>query len=281
MLLAPRYEGAPVFAIEGPADDQHEPLVRQRRRMEATLTLLTEQQWKSPSRCDEWSVQDVVAHLIGTNRFWSASIKAGLAGSPTRLLAAFDPAATPSLMVEPMRSMTAEETLEQFVDSNRSMFDAVESLNDAGWSTLAESPAGHVPIRVLAHHALWDAWIHERDIVLPLELPVAEEPDEVVSCLRYVAAIAPALALSFEPDRTGSLVIDATEPDVRIVVEAASTVVVRGGEVPAGAICLRGRAVDLIDMLSIRAAFDQPVAEESRWLVTGLATVFDSSVDRA
>jgi uncharacterized protein (TIGR03083 family) len=285
MLLSPRYDGAPVIAMTGPNDDQRDTVIRQRRRMERALTALTDEQWASASRCDGWTCQDVVAHLIGTNRFWAGSINAGLAGEPTRFLAAFDPAATPTQMVEPMRSMTPGEVLAQFVDTNRGIFDAIESLDDEGWSTLAEAPPGHVPIRLVAHHALWDSWVHERDVLLALGITPAEEPDEVISCLRYVAALAPALVIpagsanenSSDLTRTGSIVIDVIEPDAHIVIEVGETVAVHDGAAPAGACRLSGRAVDLVEILSIRAPFDQPVPDEGRWLLSGLAEVFDAA----
>jgi uncharacterized protein (TIGR03083 family) len=281
MQLSPRYDGPPVFAFEGPPDDQREPLLRQRRRLQEALASLTAEQWKHPSRCGEWTVQDVVAHLIGANSFWSMSILAGLAGSPTRVLAAFDPAATPALMVAPMRTMSPAETLHQFVETNQSLFDAVESLDDEGWSALAESPAGHVPVRLAANHAMWDGWVHERDILLPLGIVPAEEPDEIVSCLRYVAAVAPVLAFASDPTRRGALEIDATDPDAHVVVEVDTTVSVRSGPAPAGALRLAGRAVDLVESLSIRAPLRQTVPEGSRWLLDGLATVFDTDVQPA
>jgi uncharacterized protein (TIGR03083 family) len=279
MRLTPRYDGPPVFDVEGSAVDQREPMLRQRRRLQDTLATLSAEQWKHPSRCRDWSVQDVVAHLIGTNSFWAMSIASGLAGAPTRVLAAFDPAATPGLMVAPMRSMSPAETLEQFIETNESLLAAVESLDEGGWLTLAESPAGHVPIRLLASHALWDGWVHERDILLPLGMSPAEEPDEIVACLRYVAAVAPALAQMSDPALRGSLEIDATEPDVHVVVEVGTTVAVRSGPAPNDAVRLAGRAVGLVETLSIRAPLDQAVPEEGRWLVEGLATVFDTRVD--
>jgi uncharacterized protein (TIGR03083 family) len=280
MQISPRYDGPPVFAIEGAVDDQREPLLRQRRRLQDALASLTAEQWRAPSRCAGWSVQDVVAHLVGTNSFWAMSIRAGLAGSPSRVLAVgFDPATTPDLMVAPMRALSPAETLEQFVETNLSLFEAVEALDDTGWSTVAESPAGHVPIRLVAHHALWDAWVHERDILLPLGLVPAEEPDEIVSSLRYVAAVAPVLAFSSDPTRRGALVIDATEPDVQLVIEVDTTVVERHGPALADAIRISGRAVDLVDMLSIRAPFDLAVPEDNRWLLDGLETVFDTRIE--
>src|ERR1700681_205396 len=118
MKLAPRYDGPGIMSIDGRADDPLAPVVRQRRRMEATVSGLSGDDWRTESRCDGWSVQDVIAHIISVNAFWTASIAAGLVGNPTRVLAAFDPAKTPPLMVEPMRALTPAEVLDQFVSTN-------------------------------------------------------------------------------------------------------------------------------------------------------------------
>ncbi|MGH9134102.1 MAG: hypothetical protein ACRDZZ_09210, partial [Ilumatobacteraceae bacterium] len=72
----------------------------------------------------------------------------------------------------------------------------------------------------------WDAWIHERDIVLPLGRTPVEEVDEITACLTYGAS-------------------------------------------------LRGPAVELVEALAFRVPLPCPVAEEHKWLLNGLATVFD------
>ena len=56
-------------------------------------------------------------------------------------------------------------------------------------------------------------------------------------------------------------------------------VTVHGGTAPGGAVVLQGRGADLVDMLSIRAPFTQAVSAEQRWLVGGLAEVFDTTLD--
>jgi uncharacterized damage-inducible protein DinB len=86
MLLSPRYDGPPILSIGGPPEVQHAAVVRQRRRLEATLADLSDDDWRSPSRCEGWTVQDVVAHLVGVNAFWQSSVLAGLAGTPTPCL---------------------------------------------------------------------------------------------------------------------------------------------------------------------------------------------------
>jgi uncharacterized protein (TIGR03083 family) len=276
--ITPRYDSDPIITMEGELDDQRVPFLRQRRRLETALADLTDAQWRHPSRCAGWTVHDVIAHLISTNHFWTASITAGLAGAPTRLLATFDPVATPALLVEPMRALSPRELLGQLVDSQRAVCEAVESLDETGWGTPAESPAGHLPIRLVVAHGLWDCWVHERDVLIPLGIEPDEEADEVLSCLRYVAALAPSFTLSVGEHRTGALVIDVTDPDERVVVEVDGHVVgVRsGGDAPDGAAHLRGDAVAMVEVLSIRVPFEQQLAPEHRWLVGGLAEVFDT-----
>jgi len=154
--------------MDGAADDQLVPVSRQRRRLENTLSQLSEADWTSPSRCAGWSVQDVVAHLADVNQFWATSIRAGLAGTPTRLLANFDPVAVPALMVDQTRGLTTAQVLEQFVTSNASLLGILESVDEDDWAATAEAPPGHLPIRLVASHAVWDCWVHERDIAVPL-----------------------------------------------------------------------------------------------------------------
>ena len=280
MLIQPRYDGPPVIVLDGAIDDQRDTLIRQRRRMVDELASRTDEEWRTPSRCEGWTAKDVVAHLGTTNDFWRLSIEAGLAGAPSRLLVGFDPKLTPAALVEAVRALSPAETFERFATSTSSLCDAVDALDVTGWATIAEAPPGHVPIRVMAHHAVWDAWVHERDILLPLAAAPAEEADEIISCLRYAAALGPSFAALSDADRRGVLAIDVSDPDAHVVVEqAGGAVAVRAGEAPSGAAVLRGRAVDVLEMLSIRVPFDQAIPDDARWMVQGLADVSESTAE--
>jgi uncharacterized protein (TIGR03083 family) len=276
MMLAPRYDGPTILSIDGSPSDQLLPLTRQRRRMQAMLAELTDQEWVSQSRCADWTVRDVVAHVAGVNAFWHMSIVAGLAGTPTRVLRGFDPATTPSLMVDQTSSLKHRDVLDDFVATNEALLGVVADLSDDGWSTLAESPAGHVSVRLLAQHALWDSWIHERDVAIPLGLRTAHEPDELRSCLQYAAAVSPVLGLGTGGACTGSFAVEATEPSIRFVLEVGESVEVRDVPAVADAPCLRGEAISLIEGLSLRGPM--PTSTPSEWsqLLGGLATAFDA-----
>jgi uncharacterized protein (TIGR03083 family) len=275
--LTPSYGRRAPLTIDGEAGDQAVPVTRQRRRLEAMLAGLDEPQWNSASRCGGWSVQDVVAHLAGVNAFWEASVRAGLAGSPTQVLAQFDPVAHPPQLIEPLRGLAPADVLEQFARSNAVLLDALASLRDGDWEVLAESPVGHVSMRLLAHHALWDCWVHERDIAIPLGLAAVVEPDEVTSCLRYAAALGPVLALSWPEDRRveGAFGVTATAPGCAMTITIGSEVRVFRGAPPATAPCLRGDAAALVEALSVRAELPGDTPPEWHALVGSLATVFD------
>jgi len=274
MRVTPRYDGPALLEIAGPLDDQLVPLTRQRRRFETMLAGLTDDEWRTTTRCEGWTVQDVAAHLVGVNAFWQMSIMAGLAGEPTRVLTNFDPASTPTLLIEPMRALPPGEVLAQLVASHDSLLGVISGLDDAGWAMPAESPAGHVPVRLLAFHALWDCWIHERDVALPLGRTPAVETDEVASSLRYAAAISPGFLISSGGGCRGRFAVDAHEPATQFWLEVNDSVRVYDGIAVDDASCLRGDAVALTEALSVRAPLPADAPAEWHALLGGLAAAF-------
>ncbi len=150
----------------------------------------------------------------------------------------------------------------------------MSSLGDDDWTELAEAPPGHLSISAVAHHALWDSWVHERDILLPLGILPDEEADEVAASLLYAASLSPAFAIRNGTVRGGTLAVTVTEPTVSLVVEISDRVAVRHGSAEAD-LRLSGGAVELLEALSIRAPLTQSIPEQSSWMLSGLAEVFD------
>ena len=273
MQQTPRYGADPVIVLDGSPADVLEPVARQRRRLAAVVASFTDEQWARPSRCAGWSNRDVIAHLDTTNGFWVFSIASGLRGEPSRLLLGFDPAATPAQLVAASDGVPTGQVLEQFLASTDALLDVLTSLDDAGWSTLAETPAGHLSVSAVAHHALWDSWVHERDILLPLGEAPDEEADEIAASIRYVAALSPAMVLNRGAAQRGAFAIHVTDPDLQVVVDVGDEVLVRSGEADVE-LTLTGDAVALLEALSVRAPLDQPVPPAASWMVSGLAEAF-------
>lgn len=277
MQISPRYEGEPIVTVDVAPPVIVEPFLRQRRRLLDTLAALDDDQWHAPSRCDGWSAQDVVTHLVSTDDYWSASLAGGLAGEPTRYLQGFDPKASPAALVEAAGSVAPAETHASFADATSKLCDAVEALDDHGLTVLAEAPPGHIAVHAVLHHALWDCWVHERDITVPLGLDTTEEDDEVLACLRYAVALSPAFALANGHGGRGVLGAEVTDPEATVYAEIDGSVVVRAGAVPEGAAVLRGRAVDVLEHLSVRSPLVHDLDPADEWMLGGLSEVFETA----
>lgn len=113
------------------------------------------------------------------------------------------------------------------------------------------------------------------DIALPLGFRPAEEPDEILACLQYAAALGPTLLATSGSTRRGALVVEGTDPDSCVVVEVGKTVVVADGGAPSDAVRLAGPSIALVEALSCRSPLPDDIAEDDRWLRNGLATAFD------
>lgn len=277
MKLTPRYDG-PCIVLDTDTDELRTATLRQRRRAVESFGSLTDEQWRTQSRCADWSARDVVAHLVDADRFWDVSLRAGLAGEPTRMLDGFDPARTPAELASAFADVPGAAVLEQYAEVVESLCGVIESLDDAGWEALTEAPPGHLPASAMVHHALWDSWVHERDVLVPIGVDVPVERDEVLAALSYVVALGPAFAAA--AGGSGSIGVEVVDLDVAVTVEMDGVARVSRSKDRAvsDGTGLRGRALDLVEVLSIRAPADSVELGEVGWIVDGLAAVFDQPV---
>lgn len=277
MKLSPRYGFAPLISLDGDPVAVGEALVRQQQRFVETLTTFDDDAWTRSSRCDGWSARDVIVHLESATGFWVLSLASGMAGEPSRLLADFDPVATPAQMTA-ASDLDGPDALERFAATSTALASALEDLDTADWHRLVEAPPGHVTVGAMVHHALWDSWVHERDVLLPLGRQVVEDPDEISASLRYVAALSPALAVTAGEARAATLSVEVADPDSVFCVTVGDDVEVTDGRA-AGDVdaTLAGPAVELLEALSRRAPLDAALPTEAAWLVDGLGAAFDQS----
>ncbi len=273
MQLTPRYGTDPVLALDGTPAAVAAPAIRQRQRLAVTLASLTDEQWAHPSRCEGWTTRDVIVHLDSTNTFWFHCISSGVRGEPTRFLTTFDPVASPAQTVAADATSPAD-VLARFQASTEALVSLWASLDERAWSALAEAPPGHISVSAVTHHALWDSWVHERDVLLPLGIAPAGEADEIQACLRYAAGLGPALARTRGLDCRGVLAVMATRPETAVVVDIGERVRVRSGSGDADLV-LTGGAVELVESLSIRRPLDTAIPIEHLWMLSGLSATFD------
>ena len=182
-------------------------------------------------------------------------------------------------MVEDAGPVEPGDTLAAFSASNEALLDLVESLGEDDLRLTAESPAGHVPIEHVLDHALWDSWVHERDVLLPLGQAPAESPDEVRTSLRYAAALGPGFGVMYGAAPVDPTVVEATDIGERFVVTVEDGQVrLHRGAAPEGAGEITGAGAELVELLSFRntsGAVPPAVAA----LLEGLGQVFDQTVE--
>jgi uncharacterized protein (TIGR03083 family) len=276
MQLAPVYGDLALIDLDGPPGAIAAPAIAQRRRFVAELEALDADAWSVPSRCEGWTAREVVSHLDSTNAFWTFSLRAGLAGRPSRFLTTFDPVASPAQLAE-ADDRSPAGVLDGFAASTEAFCSLLTEIDEDGWSALVEAPPGHLTASALAHHALWDAWVHERDVLLPLGIEPPVVADEVIASLRYGPALGPALARGRGEDRHGRIAVRATDPELACTIDVGEQIAVRAGADPDAEVTLDGPAVDLLEALSMRTPLLAPVPDEHAWLLDGLATTFDAT----
>jgi uncharacterized protein (TIGR03083 family) len=274
--ISPRYDGKPIIDVDAVVDNPSTVVIRQRDRFADALRKLTSAEWQAQSRCSEWTVQDVIAHLVGVNRYWNFALSAGARDEPTRVLADFDPVAVPAAMVDAARGTPPSETLDGFIESNAQLAATISTFSSEDWSKAGEAPPGHIALRAVAAHALWDSWTHERDVLIPLGRKQVIEDDELVTSLAYVVAINPALRVSAGTAASATVNVIGHDPELKLTAAVGGEVVVRPGLADGATVTLEGDTVALIEALTCREPPPE-VAAEHRWLITGLAEAFDGA----
>ncbi len=226
-----------VLALDG-LPGPVEPFRRHRDRFLAALGALSEDEWAATTRCDAWTAKDVCNHLVTADGFFSLTLQGRHATEPTTFLRGFDPTTSPDSVIAPMRDASPATVLESLATSTAELTDVLAGIGDDEWAARSESPLGHVPVRAIAAHSMWDSWLHERDILLPLGHSPAVEDDELVTAAAFTfflggtqggvlddptpvgdgpnAAIDAAVAFGDLPGRVLRLRVDR---DVRVAVE--------------------------------------------------------------
>ena len=276
MKIRPRYGTDPLITYEGDPASVAAPAVRQRLRLARTLAGFSSQEWEVPSRCAGWTNRDVVVHLASANRFWVHSISQARRGTPSQVLADFDPVATPAGLVAAARNPPPAEVLDAYVTSTHTLANLLGSLACDEWTMPSESPLGHVSVSAVVRHALWDAWVHERDITLGVGLVPAVEADEVDAALRCVAALGPAFGILLGDlgDQRLAATVTTQDPAIGFTIKVDQAVRVTAGIAPAVPVAVHGCAVDVLEGLSLRVPLH--LEPEWQWLTAGLTHAFEA-----
>jgi uncharacterized protein (TIGR03083 family) len=166
----------------------------QRERFVAVLRGFGADDWAAPTRCADWSAHDVVRHLCDANTFLAAT-------SPgdrrLDITAGFDPRVTPRQWATVSADESPDATFRRFLTTTERMLGQLR-----GWLAQDRRFDVHLPYglrdwTVLALHAHWDSWLHERDVLLAQGREHPTDDDATFYATAYGVFIAAAVAPIF------------------------------------------------------------------------------------
>lgn len=179
-----------------------------RRRQLELCRRLGDLDWQHPSRCELWSVHDVVRHVRDGCRLHVRYLRDGQPAFTSD--DPFNARETPLRWLEETASQTPAETMAGLPDLYAEEADALDARMARGGDDRVEAPYGPVHWTILTAHVFWDAWVHDRDVTQPLGAAHASSPveDGVVALYALLIASMPAAAASHPFEATVALKAD-------------------------------------------------------------------------
>jgi uncharacterized protein (TIGR03083 family) len=219
---------------------------------------LSADQWASPSLCPDWTVQGVFAHLTAIEEVL-------LGWWPTE---PSDPppfAAIPKIHAE-LSGAPTDTVVERFTAAVGLRRAELATMDDTAFATSCMTPVGPGTYGRFMAIRVFDCWIHERDIRVPLGLPAddAGPPaemalDEVRGSLGYIVGKKIGLAegegivfeltgpvdtrLLVKVDGRANVVDELVDPDVTLTTDSLTFMLLACGRIDPEAAVADGRII--------------------------------------
>ena len=167
---------------------------------------LTEEQWKTPTGCPGWTVQDNVSHLI--------DYEAGALGRPRPDHVAADVSHTKNDLgaanehgVDARRSLPGSAVLDELREVTAARVAQLHALTDDDLAQEAMTPAGPGTVATMLQLRVMDTWSHEQDIRRAIGRPGHESGPAVDGSLAYWAQFLPLIVTRRASAPDGSTVV--------------------------------------------------------------------------
>jgi uncharacterized protein (TIGR03084 family) len=172
--------------VATPVADIGADLAAQHAELAGLLSGLDEAGWQRPSRCEGWTVADVVTHLAQTDEMALASAEGRFAEGLVELARGLDPASSvdegADLMVARDRGQPPSAIFERWQTGAAALRKAFEACDPSDRVTWV---AGELSVRTLTTTRLAETWIHTGDVACGLGVAL-DPPDR----LRHIARLA-------------------------------------------------------------------------------------------
>jgi uncharacterized protein (TIGR03083 family) len=149
-------------------------------------------QWMQPSQLPDWTNFDILAHIIGTERFLSGESPSEL-DLPADRQYANEVAKLNDQWIQSLHRLSASELIAYFGETISLRKQALTGITDSELDALGWTPIGQAPFRRFLQIRVFDCYVHEQDLRRSLNLPghssgvIAEfSMDEVERALGYI-----------------------------------------------------------------------------------------------
>jgi uncharacterized protein (TIGR03083 family) len=155
--------------------DPYELMAAESARLEQFFSAASDSDWEKPSRCDGWSVRDLLAHLAATEDYNQACLE----GTAQRFLAdvgakgAVDLASANEIGIRELDDRTPAQLLELWRTRSAQNRDAFRARDGAD----VDSSVGPYPARWQAFHLAFELATHADDVHVPVAPGEAADRD--------------------------------------------------------------------------------------------------------
>ena len=216
------------------------------RRLTDTWQGLTPAQWEHQSRNEEWTVHDTVRHVADAMERVAAVVN----GEPGLGKVDFDPRSTPVAWLINSEGESPEATIDRFASASASLRAGISDRFAAGDHAHDPTVYGTAHWTVNVVHVLWDSWLHERDVLLPLGLPApsSEEEERLVGMYGLLMALVPSMTFG----QSVSSTVQLSGIGIHTIEASCGNGSAQSTEVSGGTASISGAAPAAIDALAGR-----------------------------
>jgi len=125
---------------------------------------LDETEWKSPSECPGWTVQDNLVHITALEKFILGEPLPSEAVPDDLPHVKNDIGRSNERWIESRRAWSGAAALAEFVAVTHARIAQLRELDDAGFAADSWTPMGPGTVAQLLGFRIFDSWVHEQDI---------------------------------------------------------------------------------------------------------------------
>ena len=187
------------------------------RSIDGLCSSLSEPEWKTPTDCPGWTVQDQVAHLGGAESRILGNPAPGHTPGETGHVKS-EGGLTNEVLVDWRRSWTGRQVLDEFRELTGQRVTALRSMTGEEFAAETQTPLGPAPVSEFISIRIMDAWVHEQDMRRALGRPgEMEGPAAAHSLGRIIRAMPFVVARRAQAPDGAIVVFDIAGPAGRVL----------------------------------------------------------------